>query len=284
MIDDIIVRKAGGNVKKLLIVFLILFFITGCKQEKQFETVIVKTKVIKQQQNGIVEKQGEKVKPIIQEPVDELQVVGNNRLIVIDAGHQRYGNNAPEPIGPGAIETKAKVTSGATGVVTGNLESQINLEVALKLKGRLEKCGYQVIMVRTSQDVDMSNSERAKIANENKADAFIRLHCNSDDVFSTRGILTIAPSNTNRFCSQISDASQLLSKCVLDNICQATGAKDRGVMISDNMSGINWCQVPVTIVEMGFISNPEEDRLLSDGGYQDKIVTGIIKGINEFIN
>ncbi|MCR1961628.1 N-acetylmuramoyl-L-alanine amidase [Thomasclavelia cocleata] len=270
--------------KKLLIVFLILFFITGCKQEKQFETVIIKTKVIKQQQNGIVEKQGEKVKPIIQEPVDELQVVGNNRLIVIDAGHQRYGNNAPEPIGPGAIETKAKVTSGATGVVTGNLESQINLEVALKLKGRLEKCGYQVIMVRTSQDVDMSNSERAKIANENKADAFIRLHCNSDDVFSTRGILTIAPSNTNRFCSQISDASQLLSKCVLDNICQATGAKDRGVMISDNMSGINWCQVPVTIVEMGFISNPEEDRLLSDGGYQDKIVTGIIKGINEFIN
>ncbi len=284
MIDDIIVRKAGGNVKKLLIVFLILFFITGCKQEKQFETVIIKTKVIKQQQNGIVEKQGEKVKPIIQEPVDELQVVGNNRLIVIDAGHQRYGNNDPEPIGPGAMETKAKVTSGATGVVTGNLESQINLEVALKLKGRLEKCGYQVIMVRTSQDVDMSNSERAKIANENKADAFIRLHCNSDDVFSTRGVLTIAPSNTNRFCSQISDASQLLSKCVLDNICQATGAKDRGVMISDNMSGINWCQVPVTIVEMGFISNPEEDRLLSDGGYQDKIVTGIIKGINEFIN
>ncbi|MEY8674782.1 N-acetylmuramoyl-L-alanine amidase [Thomasclavelia cocleata] len=270
--------------KKLLIVFLILFFITGCKQEKQFETVIIKTKVIKQQQNGIVEKQGEKVKPIIQEPVDELQVVGNNRLIVIDAGHQRYGNNDPEPIGPGAMETKAKVTSGATGVVTGNLESQINLEVALKLKGRLEKCGYQVIMVRTSQDVDMSNSERAKIANENKADAFIRLHCNSDDVFSTRGVLTIAPSNTNRFCSQISDASQLLSKCVLDNICQTTGAKDRGVMISDNMSGINWCQVPVTIVEMGFISNPEEDKLLSDDNYQGKIITGIIKGINEFIN
>lgn len=50
MIDDIIVRKAGGNVKKLLIVFLILFFITGCKQEKQLETVIIKTKVIEQQQ------------------------------------------------------------------------------------------------------------------------------------------------------------------------------------------------------------------------------------------
>ncbi|WP_279161082.1 N-acetylmuramoyl-L-alanine amidase family protein [Thomasclavelia cocleata] len=213
-----------------------------------------------------------------------MQVVANNRLIVMNAGHQRYGNNALESIGLEAMEIKVKVTSGATGIVTGNLESQINLEVVLKLKGRLEKCGYQVIIVQTSQDVDMSNSERAKIANENKADAFIRLHCNSDDVFSTRGILTIAPFNTNRFCSQITDVSQLLSKCVLDNICQTTGAKGRGVMISDNMSGINWCQVPVTIVEMGFISNPEEDRLLSDGGYQDKIVIGIIKGINEFIN
>lgn len=284
MIDDIIVRKAGGNVKKLLIVFLILFFITGCKQEKQLETVIIKTKVIEQQQNGIVEKQGEKTKPIIHNSVNELPVAGNNRLIVIDAGHQRYGNNAPEPIGPGAIETKAKVTSGATGVITGNLESQINLDVALKLKGKLEECGYQVIMVRTSQNVDMSNSERAKIANENKADAFIRLHCNSDDASSAKGVLTIAPSIDNRFCSQIADASQLLSKYVLDNICQTTGAKNRGVMISDNMSGINWCQVPVTIVEMGFISNPEEDKLLSDDNYQDKIITGIIKGINEFIN
>lgn len=280
------IRKAGGKMKKLLSVFLILFFITGCNQEKQFENAVIKTRVIEQQQNGIEKKHGEKINSVIPKtnPSDGSSVVGKSNLIVIDAGHQRYGNNNQEPIGPGSTKTKAKVTSGATGVVTKRLESQINLEVALKLKEKLEDSGYQVIMVRTSQDVDMSNSERARIANENNADAFIRLHCNSDDSNNTKGVLTIAPSNTNRFCAQISDDSQLLSKCVLDNICNITGAKNRGVMINDTMSGINWCQVPVTIVEMGFISNPEEDKLLSDSNYQNKIVTGIVKGINEFIN
>lgn len=275
--------------KKLLSVFLILFLIVGCKQEEQVKIILKKTEVIEQQQNGYIEKQGEIVKPV-EKPLDEvkpqetLPVVGNSRLIVIDAGHQRYGNNEQEPIGPGAKETKVKVTSGATGIVTGKLESLINLEVAFKLKDKLEASGYQVIMVRTSQDVNMSNSERAKIANENNAGAFIRIHCNSDNSSTVKGALTIAPSKSNQYCSQIAEASQSLSKSVLDNICNETGAKNRGVMISDTMSGINWCQVPVTIVEMGFLSNQEEDQLLSDSSYQDKIVTGIVKGINKYMN
>lgn len=275
--------------KKLLSVFLILFLIVGCKQEEQVKIILKKTEVIEQQQNGYIEKQGEIVKPV-EKPLDEvkpqetLPVVGNSRLIVIDAGHQLYGNNEQEPIGPGAKETKVKVTSGATGIVTGKLESLINLEVAFKLKDKLEASGYQVIMVRTSQDVNMSNSERAKIANENNAGAFIRIHCNSDNSSTVKGALTIAPSKSNQYCSQIAEASQSLSKSVLDNICNETGAKNRGVMISDTMSGINWCQVPVTIVEMGFLSNQEEDQLLSDSSYQDKIVTGIVKGINKYMN
>ncbi len=275
--------------KKLLIVFLILFLIVGCKQEIEKKIVLKKTNIIEQQQNGYIEKQDEIVKPV-EKNIDEvkaqetLPIVGNSRLIVIDAGHQRYGNNEQEPIGPGSNETKAKVTSGATGIVTGKLESLINLEVAFKLKEKLEVSGYQVIMVRTSQDVNTSNSERAKIANENNAGAFIRIHCNSDNSSTVKGALTIAPSKSNQYCSQIADASQLLSKTVLDNICNETGARNRGVMISDTMSGINWCQVPVTIVEMGFLSNPEEDQLLSDSSYQDKIVTGIVKGINKYMN
>ena len=73
-----------------------------------------------------------------------------------------------------------------------------------------------------------------------------------------------------------------MSKTVVNSICNQTGSKNRGVIITDVMSGINWCQVPVTIVEMGFMSNPDEDRLLGDSTYQDKIVTGIVLGINEY--
>ena len=81
--------------KKLLSVFLILFFITGCNQEKQIEKVVIKTKVIEQQHSGVEKKQGEKIEPVIPaiNPSDKLPLTGKGQLIVIDAGHQRYGNN-----------------------------------------------------------------------------------------------------------------------------------------------------------------------------------------------
>ena len=266
--------------KKLTKVIFISLLITGCVyQEKQQK--LIKTNALKQQEIAYIGNQGEiKLPETIHESQevtnqeDNLPVIGNNRLIVIDAGHQAHGNSQQEPIGPGASETKAKVTTGATG---------INLEVALKLQQKLEMSGYQVKMIRTSQDVNISNRERAMVANDSNCAAFIRLHCNSADSSNASGTLTIAPSINNPYCSQIAEASYDLSKCVVDNICSQTGSRNRGVMISDTMSGINWCTVPVTIVEMGFLSNYEEDKLLSDSSYQDKIVNGIVKGINEYM-
>ena len=63
-----------------------------------------------------------------------------------------------------------------------------------------------------------------------------------------------------------------------------TGSRNRGVSIVDNMTGLNWSQVPVTIVEMGFLSNPGEDRLLSSEDYQNKIFQGIVNGIGEYLS
>lgn len=208
----------------------------------------------------------------------------NNKVIVIDPGHQTKGNSEKEPIGPGATETKAKVTGGATGVSTGKTEYQLNLEVALKLREALENEGYTVIMTRTTNNVNLSNSERAQIANEANAAAFIRIHANSVDSSSVKGVLTMCQTANNEYNGYLASESYSLSKAVLDNFVKETGAVNKGVTRTDTMSGINWCTVPTTIVEMGFMSNPEEDELMATEEYQNKMVAGMVKGINEFLS
>ena len=201
------------------------------------------------------------------------QAEEKQKVIVIDAGHQTRAMSATEPIGPGSSQRKAKVTGGASGCVTHLPEYKLNLQVAKKLQKELVNRGYKVIMVRTKNNVRMSNVQRAKVANKYKADAFIRIHANSAGSSSVKGALTIAPASNNRYMTKANrKASQKLSKKVLKAMCKTTGAKNRGVMYTNSMTGINWCKVPVTIVEMGFMSNPSEDRKMAKASYQKKIV------------
>lgn len=211
------------------------------------------------------------------------QAEEKQKVIVIDAGHQTRAMSATEPIGPGSSKRKAKVTGGASGCVTHLPEYKLNLQVAKRLQKELVNRGYKVIMVRTKNNVRMSNVQRAKVANKYKADAFIRIHANSAGSSSVKGALTIAPASNNRYMTKANrKASQKLSKKVLKAMCKTTGAKNRGVMYTNSMTGINWCKVPVTIVEMGFMSNPSEDRKMAKASYQKKIVKGIADGIDNF--
>lgn len=216
------------------------------------------------------------------EETEEVEAAEKKQLVVIDAGHQQRGNSEKEPIGPGASEKKAKVASGATGVATKRPEYEVTLEVSEKLQAVLEERGYEVLMVRTENNVNISNAERAEVANRANADAFVRIHCNGAENQSVNGAMTICMTLNNPYCPEIYSDSKSLAEKVLNNLCRVTGARRQRVWETDSMSGINWCKVPVTIVEMGYMSNPEEDRKLSDSAYQEKLVTGIADGIEEY--
>lgn len=206
----------------------------------------------------------------------------NGRIVAVDAGHQAKGNPEKEPVGPGSETMKAKVASGTEGISTKLPEYKLTLAVSQKLKRILEERGYQVVMIRESNDVNISNAERAEIANQSGASIFVRVHANSLDNSTVSGVLSMCQTSGNPYNGELHDKSYSLSRKITDSISAATGFKNRGVQETDTMSGINWCSIPVSIVEMGFMSNPEEDQKMAQDEYQEKIAVGIADGIDAY--
>lgn len=206
----------------------------------------------------------------------------NGHTVAIDAGHQAKANTSKEPIGPSSTTMKAKMPEGAVGTSSGVPEYEVTLTVAKKLEKELINRGYHVVMIRTSHDVNMSSAERSVAANKSGADILIRLHADSMDNSSVYGALSTCMTAQNPYNASLHDKSYNLSKKIVDTVCGTTGTKNRGVQETDSSSDINWCEIPVCVFEMGFLSNPDEDTWLQDDGYQGKIASGIAGAVDAY--
>lgn len=213
---------------------------------------------------------------------EEETAIGIQYVVMLDPGHQLNGDSEKEPNGPGSSELKARVTGGATGSTTGVTEYELTLEIALMLREELQNRGYTVLMTRETHDVNISNKERAEMANQAGADITVRIHGNSYTDASVNGAETLAPSTSNPYAGDIAESSQKLAQEILTAYCGATGMNNRGVKIDDTMTGINWCDMPVTIIELGFMSNATDDTNMQDDAYQQKMIKGIADGIDSY--
>lgn len=208
--------------------------------------------------------------------------IKGKQVIGIDAGHQAKGNGDKEAIGPGASVIKAKVSSGTTGVSSRVPEYKLTLAIAKQLKEELIARGYEVVMTRTTNDVDISNKERALLLNE-ACDIGIRLHCDGSSSSTVKGATALYTSTKNPYVkASVSKNSKLLANALMEHYCEVTGIKNRGGSYRDDLTGNNWSTIPNVVLEMGFMSNASEDEWMQKRGNQAKMVQGIADGIDAY--
>jgi len=176
--------------------------------------------------------------------------------ICIDAGH---GGTQP----------------GAVGYF-GTKEKDITLQVALQLRDVLKNAGVEVVMTRDS-DKDVRTAKqsnelqaRCDVANNSKADVFISIHCNASNDSSAHGTETwYYPKDAK---------SKTLAQFIQTELVKQIGLKDRGVK-QGNYYVTRYTKMPAVLVELAFISNPEEEVLLRNKAFQRKCAVGIANGI-----
>jgi N-acetylmuramoyl-L-alanine amidase len=213
--------------------------------------------------------------PRKENPDGDLSLAGYK--IGIDAGHQGRGNSAQEPVSPGSEETKAKVTSGTQGRFTGVAEHTVNLNVALLLEEKLLDLGAEVVMVRRTPEVDISNVERATMMNDAGVDIVVRIHADGSEDASVSGASMHVPASQDT--AEINDVSRAAGEVIFKEFISVTGAKDKGVVGRQDLSGFNWSTVPAVLIELGFMTNEDEDRLLATPEYQELCAEGLARGI-----
>lgn len=216
-------------------------------------------------------------------PSDKAAFASGNKVVVIDPGHGAGGNSGYELQSPDSNITKIRDGGGTEGVATGVPEYAVTLKVAEKLKALLEQRNYTVIMTKTQASEAPGNIERAEVGNNNNADLVIRIHCDGMDNQSITGASMLVPAPVG-YATNISSISAEYGQTILNDLVSYVGMNNRGMVERSDLTGFNWSKVPVVLIEMGFMSNPAEDRLLNDDSYQNQLAQGLCNGIVNCLN
>lgn len=219
--------------------------------------------------------------PVKEDIIDLSKVDLNGKIICIDAAHGIFTENKTENLAPISSKVKNGYTEGTKGAKY--TEDKITLEVAKKVQTLLSNAGVTVLMTRTDENAGMTNVERAKYANENKADLVIKLHADGTIEGGT-GMTMIIPTSKYIKDTILIENSRKLANNILTQTAKLTKSANRGVYQSSQMSGLNWAETPAVIFEMGFITNPKDEEKLANSEYQDKIAQGIYNGIAQYFS
>lgn len=205
-----------------------------------------------------------------------------SHVVYIDPSKQMMADLENEPVGPDSEIEKAKSATSTIGVSTGKFEYEVTLSIAVKLKKELESRGYTVIISREKNDILMSNSERAKSANSSGAETYIRLQAGEIKDSNVSGILGFVATSGNIYSGNKYNESYTLCNEIIEGACNLTEASRIGIYETDEMTVINWCDMPVAVINVGFLSNETDDENLSNYEYQEKLVKGIANGIDNY--
>ncbi len=258
--------------KKVIVCMLLMTLVlVGCAKDDRANLTDKKT---------IAEKKAETVLKNKGTELKEQKYNVSGKVIVIDAGHGINSYNKQEPIAPNSATTKIAFASGTRGA--NQTEEELNLEVSLKLQKMLEEMGAKVYMTRTEHNSDMTNVDRAEFANKLKADISVKIHADGSGSSSVNGVSVLVPGTQYISDTDIIEKSRLAGEYILTGFVAETGANNRGISVRNDLTGFNWTKVPIVLVEMGFMTNPEEDRRMGTDEYQDKMIKGIVSGLEKY--
>ena len=239
-----------------------------CENEKD------KLKKLEEDKNNLEEN-----KDIINEEISSKNK--NGIKIVLDPGHSKNPGTEKEKISPDSDEMKLKDTSGSVGLISKKNEYEIAMDVTLKLKELLERDGYTVVLTKDNVETPLSSIERAEVGNRENANLMIRIHCDSFSNSSAKGASMLVPKQRGYITKEISEKSIEYGKNIIEEYTKKTGLNNRGLQYRSDLTGFNWSKIPVVLLELGFISNLEEDKFLSSEENINTIAAGIKNGIEK---